>query len=584
MVTGPSGKTGADLESIASPTPNTWQRYDVVHRMLLGGIRQASPDGWVRRTARRPHVIGVSVLTLLMAFGYSMYEWFINYTFGTASYDLVIFDQAVRSYAHFQPGISIIKGLHNFGNPNFSVLGDHWSPILAALAPLYWIYDSPVTLLMAQAVLFALAIPPVWLFTRRALGGGRNATIGAYIVSAAYGLSWPIASAAAFNFHEVAFAPVLTAVALERLQAGRLRTALIAMAGMLLVKEDMGMMIAGIGLYLLIKRSRSVTRQRLVGLILIVVGMVDTIVAIYVLIPAFGGRSDYYWAYDAFGHNISEALRFMISHPISVVREMVTPPVKLHTMIWLLLPFCFLPLLSPITFTALPLLLERMLASENSNWWVTYFQYNAFLIIPIVLGAVDGAVRLQRWINASRWDSDSTVPLNGSTAHPNRSAALLSVLRRGIRLGRRNVAFGAVILFGFLALYTVPKFSLRAAFHYGFYVHSKKNAAAERAISLVPAGVTVQAPNRIGPHLSGRNTVLLWDGNGHTPIFTPWVIASDFGRNFAWTSKEQEKERIDLLLKHGYVIVAQEGEYIVMHAPNAPGAGTTPSATPQSAG
>ena len=597
MVTGRAGKTGADPESIAPLTPNAWQRYDVVRRRLLGGIRQVTAGGWVRR---HPNVVGVGVLTFLMAFGYSMFEWFIHYTYGTASYDLVIFDQAVRSYAHFQPGISIIKGLHNFGNPNFSVLGDHWSPILAVLAPLYWIFNSPVNLLMAQAVLFALAIPPVWLFTRRAFGGGKKATIAAYIVSAAYGLSWPIAAAAAFNFHEVAFAPVLTAVALERIQAGRLRTALIAMAGMLLVKEDMGLMVASIGLYLLIKRSRSVPRQRLVGLILIVVGLVDTIVAVYVLIPAFGGRSDYYWAYDAFGHNAGQALRFMISHPISVVREFVTPSVKLHTMIWLLLPFAFLSLLSPITITALPLLLERMLASQDPNWWVWYYQYNAFLIIPIVLGAVDGAARLQRWITASRRDSDSTVPLKGSTASPamsaattapddstahlNGSTALLSGLRRGIRLGRRNVAFGAAVLFGVLALYTVPKFSLAAAFHYGFYVHSKKNAAADRAISLVPPGVTVQAPNRIGPHLSGRDTVLLWDGDGHTPVFTPWVIASDFGRNFGWTSKEQEKERIDLLLKHGYVIVAQEGEYIVMHAPNAPGARTTPSATPQSAG
>ena len=605
MVTGRAGRTGADPESIAPLTPNAWQRYDVVRRRLLGGIRQVTEGGWVRR---HPNVVGVGVLTFLMAFGYSMFEWFIHYTFGTASYDLVIFDQAVRSYAHLQPGTSIIKGLHNFGNPNFSVLGDHWSPILAVLAPLYWIFNSPVNLLMAQAVLFALAIPPVWLFTRRAFGGGKKATIAAYIVSAAYGLSWPIAAAAAFNFHEVAFAPVLTAVALERIQAGRLRTALIAMAGMLLVKEDMGLMVASIGLYLLIKRSRSVPRQRLVGLILIVVGLVDTIVAVYVLIPAFGGRSDYYWAYDAFGHNAGQALRFMISHPISVVREMVTPSVKLHTMIWLLLPFCFLSLLSPITIIALPLLLERMLASQDPNWWVWYYQYNAFLIIPIVLGAVDGAARLQRWINASWRESDSAVPLNGLTASPvmaeapaspngstaspsgsttmspRGSAVLLSGLRRGINLGRRNVAFGAAILFGVLALYTVPKFSLQAAFHYGFYVHSKKNAAAERAISLVPDGVTVQAPNRIGPHLSGRDTVLLWDGNGHTPIFTQWVIASDFGRNFGWTSKEQEKARIDLLLKHGYVIVAQEGEYIVMHAPNAPGAGTTPSATPQSAG
>jgi hypothetical protein len=101
------------------------------------------------------------------AIGYCVFALGLYHTFQTTSYDLVIFDQAVRSYAHLHPGISVVKGVHNFFGPNFSILGDHWSPILASLAPLYWIYNGPVTLLVAQAVLFALAIPPLWVFTRR---------------------------------------------------------------------------------------------------------------------------------------------------------------------------------------------------------------------------------------------------------------------------------------------------------------------------------------------------------------------------------------------------------------------------------
>ena len=101
----------------------------------------------------------MGVLTALMALGYSVFSLTINYTFKTSSYDLVIFDEAVRSYAHFQPGISVIKGLHNGFGPHFSVLGDHWSPILASLAPLYWIFSSPETILVAQAVLFFAAGP-----------------------------------------------------------------------------------------------------------------------------------------------------------------------------------------------------------------------------------------------------------------------------------------------------------------------------------------------------------------------------------------------------------------------------------------
>ena len=202
----------------------------------------------------------------MVAAGYSVFALVLNYTFQTSSYDLVIFDQAVRSYAHFEPGISIIKGVHNGFGPHFSVLGDHWSPILAALAPLYWIYNSPQVLLVAQAVLFALAIPPIWVFTRRAFGGGQQGDLAAYLVAVAYALSWPIASALAFDFHEVAFAPVLIAVALERLQAGKLRTALIALGPCSWSRRTWACSWPESGLYLAVARPRTVTRQRLVGL------------------------------------------------------------------------------------------------------------------------------------------------------------------------------------------------------------------------------------------------------------------------------------------------------------------------------
>src|SRR5260221_577042 len=147
-------------------------------------MQTAPPSAGERASGRRPaHVVAVGALTACVAAGYSVFALGVYHTFQTTSYDLVIFDQAVRSYAHFHPGISIVKGVHNFFGPNFSILGDHWSPILASLAPLYWIHNSPVTLLVAQAALFALAIPPLWVFTRRALGGGRKAVAAAYLVS-----------------------------------------------------------------------------------------------------------------------------------------------------------------------------------------------------------------------------------------------------------------------------------------------------------------------------------------------------------------------------------------------------------------
>jgi len=49
--------------------------------------------------------------------------------------------------------------------------------------------------------------------------------------------------------------PVATAVFAERLAAGRIRAALAAAAALLLVKEDMGLLVMGFGLFLLAARG-----------------------------------------------------------------------------------------------------------------------------------------------------------------------------------------------------------------------------------------------------------------------------------------------------------------------------------------
>ena len=99
-------------------------------------------------------------------------------------------------------------------------------------------------------------------FARRRLG----ATV-AYLVLGVYLLYWPLQEALDFDFHEVAFVPVLTAVMVERFDAGRLWPGILAAAALLLVKEDMGLLVAGFGCYLLL------TRRRWTGLAFVVGGL-----------------------------------------------------------------------------------------------------------------------------------------------------------------------------------------------------------------------------------------------------------------------------------------------------------------------
>ena len=535
----------------------------------------------VRRHAHR-RVIGhqsqwvaVWTLTAVAAAAYSAFSLTLYYTFNTASYDLVIFDQAVRSYAHFQPGISIMKGVDAGLGPHFSVLGDHWSPILAVLAPLYWIYNSPQTLLVAQAVLFALAIPPLWLFTRRAFGGGRGSVVAAYLVSVAYLLSWPIAAALAFPFHEVAFAPVLTAVALERLQAGRPRTALIALAALLLVKEDMGLLVAGIGVYLAVARPRMVPRQRLVAAALIAGGIAYSVLAVYVLIPAFGGSSSYYWVYDTLGSNVPQAALHLVSHPLGSLGLLITPSVKLSTMLWLVGAFCFLPLLSPISLAAIPLLLERMLGSRFPEWWGTSFQYNAFLVIVLVCAAVDGAARLDRWVMQARKRSEAPYAQLGASSQSAEAGTAEKTAHPRAPYGTGAVALRCAVALCVVAVFLVPHFALGSALRPGFYHGDAETRAAAAAVAAVPSGVTVAAVDHLGPELSARDTVLFLDGNRPSPPRVPWVVADVARRVYTFSSLAEQKQWVALLEHSGYRIVFNRSGYIVLHNEGRASVGTS---------
>ena len=513
----------------------------------------------------RLHAIGIGLVTSAIAAIYSVYALILYATYRDTSYDLVIFDQAIRSYSRFHLGTSVIKGLHNGFTPDFSVLGDHFSPLDAVLAPLYWIHDGPQSLLIAQSVLFALAIPWLWVFTRRAFGGsGWKATAAAYLASVAYGLSWPIAAAVAFDYHEVALAPLLIAIALERLQAARLRPALIALGLLLLVKEDMGLLVAGLGLALLVSLWPAVPKKRLVGIALIVVGLVYSLVATEILIPLFGGRANYYWAYADWGQNVPQVIQHALENPRRLARMMFFPGVKFETIKWLLAVFCFLPFLSPLTLAALPLLVERMQADPAyQNWWGTFGQYNAYLVVILVFAAIDGAARLDRWVTRfSRY-------LAAIRSRPSGVGGQSPETRQGP--GSGVVALACCVAICAATLDTVPRFALGAALHRSFYTQTTQSRAAAAADGAVPGGVVVAAANYLGPELSERDTVLMWDGDGYTPPFAaPWVVADVQRPEMTFGSLADQQAAVRTLLRHGYRIVFERDGYLVLHRPGPP--------------
>lgn len=298
------------------------------------------------------------------------------------SFDLAIATQMVGHYANLEVPVTEIAG------PGFNGLGDHFNPILALLALPYRIFPSPQTLLVAQALLFGLSVVPI---ARLAIA--RVGELSGSFVALAYGLSWGLQQAAAFEFHDIAFAVPLLAFSLEAfINRQWLRSALIA-APLVLVKEDQGLTVAMLGVLLF------AYKQRLLGAVTAVFGVAASALTIIVVIPHFNpeGRYSHLGRVVADGSQDSSIMSWVLSL-LSQPLSLITPETKLNTLLMVFGVTAGVALVSPLVLLTLPTLVWRF-ASSNEAFWGTTAHYSAVLMPIVFIAMLDGLDRLRR----SRW-------------------------------------------------------------------------------------------------------------------------------------------------------------------------------------
>ncbi|MCX6492596.1 MAG: DUF2079 domain-containing protein, partial [Rhodococcus sp.] len=192
--------------------------------------------GRLRRRLRSPDVMVPTVAFVLLASLYSTMSVLGHRQLRTSGFDLGIFVQQVASYSQFRAPTSDLLGT------GYNTLGDHFSPITALLGPVYRVFPHAETLLVAQAVLFALAVIPISRLAVQKFG-----TVVGTVIAGAFGLSWGVQAALNFDFHEVAFAMPLLAMSLVALVRERWVPALAWALPLVFVKEDMGLTVVVIG-------------------------------------------------------------------------------------------------------------------------------------------------------------------------------------------------------------------------------------------------------------------------------------------------------------------------------------------------
>ena len=381
--------------------------------------------------------------------------------FNTGRFDLGNMVQAVWSTAHGD-----VLSVTSLRGPQISRLGAHFDPILAAFAPLWWLWPDPSLLLVVGVVAVALGAVPVHLLARKHLGSER-AGVG---FALAYLLYPPTQWLALNEFHPVALATPLLLLAFWYLDEDRLLAFAAVAAAACLTKEHIGFAVAALGVWYAFARGR-----RRAGAAIAVAGSAVAVLAITVVVPHFapGGASPFAGRYREVGGSPAGILETVVTDPLRVL-ETAFDGNALPYLLELVLPLAALPLLAPLAaLTALPELAANLLSTTRTQQSI-HFHSTAAAIPGLVVAAVFGASRLRR---------------------------------RG-----RPVVTGVVVV-ALAANYLLGAIPVWRAFPGGEslgtreHLVSPHDRVAARAVRLIPEDAVVTATNSLGAHLSERRRV-----------------------------------------------------------------------------
>jgi uncharacterized membrane protein len=381
----------------------------------------------------------------------------VHYTvFESARFDLGNMVQAIWNTLHGH----VLETTAQGGNQH-SRLGFHVDPFLVLLAPLFWIWSSPVLLLVFQAVAVASGALPVFWLARKHLESPRAGSMFAF----AY-LLYPATQFSAFtdpsSFHPVAIAVPLVLYAVWFLDEDRLVAFSVVALLAFTTKEEIPLAVGCLGIWYAVRK-----RRWAIGLGVFALGLAVTLFDFLWVIPHFSptGANPFASRYTAVGGTPGGMVHKLFTDPLAFVHVVATG----HNVVYfglLLVPLLGLCLLEPLLLLgAVPELAITVLSSRgtsiSSHWTEGAVPF-------VVTASIFGAARFRgRAPRLSSWVLVVT--------------ACVAILSPITLLARDLPELG-----------------------------SSAVAGEDHAVSLIPKGAPVTVTNRLGGHLSERRYIFMF--------------------------------------------------------------------------
>lgn len=453
--------------------------------------------------------IVVWLMVMVFAVVYAFMSVQKHNSFQTFGWDLGVFDQGIWQWAGFKIPYSSFH--------NLPWLADHFHLILVTLAPFYWIWSDVRVLLIAQAVLVSFGALPLYYLSKRVT---KNIYF-TFVIILGYLLFYSLQSFIFSDFHELAFLPVTLGGLMLFWELKKTKLYWIFFVLALLVKEEIGLLLAAFGLWGFI-HDRKRYKQAIFSIIL---GLGFTFSLILFIMPLIGGKPYLHLNYGQSGQTLTDVVITVLKNPFYIITSFTDSDIKLSTLWTTFWPWGFLPLFFP---SGLLLIFEqfasRFLDYGKPIRWTMLFAYSLPMATIMAWGSIYGFNNLAHALNKVLKISKNTLGL------------VIPFILLILIIGSDLLLHGPI----------------NTIFKKQFYLREEWMNDNLKAIKCIPNDVSVSAQNSLTPWVSQREHIEVFPHGIGLDYIILDLHAGQSENSFSFLGSENTKVVMSNLIEKDY--------------------------------
>lgn len=453
----------------------------------------------------------------------AFYAWYMSSlalldhrNLGTHVYDLGIYDNIFfRTINGDFLGCGYCKGGKH--------MAAHFDPIIWVLSPIYELNPRAETLLVLQCVWLSLGVVPLYLLAVRRL---QNPWFGV-LLAGIYAMYPALHGANMFDFHSLTLVVPSLLWAIYLIDAGSKVGYAVALAFMLITREDMSLLACFLGVYAII------TRRPITGVLTIVaaLGYLYTIKTQVMPDPGLlmqGGKDSmsYIYFYEDMIPHPEEGMKGLVisffTNPIFVIKMLLLEG-KAFFFLALGVPLLFLPVIAGRKTVIMAYGMIFLGLASRRHVFSLHFQYSSVLF-PVLLAAMPDAI----------------------------ARASSGRVARGLGLAQRRLAWTLMITSlacTFLVSWKFGGWLSNDSFKAGWNRLARspgedkieRYAKTRELVGMIPEDASVSSTSGLGPQISNRMEVKKW----------PSYRDADYLLLYTKGFKKKDERRLDRMLKRG---------------------------------